>query len=479
MLEGAGVQESTRCSKDHLLEATVEVATPSEGKHGPSLPVEVARENVFPTGNESSLIDSILGEGEEIPAGRFSNSLDHAFAVLVAKADPRPEPATLIRNTVLMLKEEYECQASANGPLQDVESTVVKVLEQGSFVELLGELGKTVPADFDLSELVEVGLKGMVGEPGRGSFVYLLPPSQGEAMLAMIQNRESGKEPGLLGIRADNWPSIDPVPGTPAALAGIEPGDVILSVAGQDVSHITSKGEGVDLLRGRAGEKVTLVVRRGDQKLSFEIRRAGAADEVQHQRIADGTIYMKIPTFEGSGIGKRCKDILTEEVRNRASVFILDLRDNGGGRPEEANAVADLFLDSKILQFYEFVNREPIAIKSNPGELDANVIVLVNRNTHSSAEMLAMALRENDRALLIGEPTAGSLFGKDMVKLQTGHVLIFRCGVTILSPMGKDYTHSGLTPDISIGDEKSSAGDVVLDRAVNLAHTLLQRNGKP
>ncbi|OHB79605.1 MAG: hypothetical protein A2W31_12980 [Planctomycetes bacterium RBG_16_64_10] len=184
-----------------------------------------------------------------------------------------------------------------------------------------------------------------------------------------------------------------------------------------------------------------------------------------------GVVYLRIPLFEGSGIADRVNELICKHVTDATSDIILDLRDNPGGRAEEANAVADIFLDEKYLQIFEFRNGRCIAFKSKPGALDIWVIVLTNRNTASGAEMLAIALRDNHRATVIGQPTAGYLFGKDFAKLSDGRMIVFRSEPTILSPTGKDYSATGLSPDILVDESKCSGEDKILGRAIQLVRT--------
>ena len=122
--------------------------------------------------------------------------------------------------------------------------------------------------------------------------------------------------------------------------------------------------------------------------------------------VAPGVVDIQIPMFEGSSIADRVNELVHKHLADARSGFILDLRDNPGGRAEEANAVADIFLDGKLLQIFQFASGKQIAFKSKPGALNVRLVVLTNRNTASAAEMLAMALHDNHRATVIGEPTA-------------------------------------------------------------------------
>jgi carboxyl-terminal processing protease len=153
-------------------------------------------------------------------------------------------------------------------------------------------------------------------------------------------------------------------------------------------------------------------------------------------------------------------------VANRA--LLLDLRDNPGGRLEEANAIANLFLDRRLLEILELREGRRIAFRAAAGSLPVRVLALVNRHTGSSAEVLAMALRDNSIAVIVGEPTAGFLFGRHFEPLKDGRMLVIRTAPRILSPSGKDYGPGGATPDIPVADERKGQ-DNILERALQEA----------
>jgi C-terminal processing protease CtpA/Prc len=144
------------------------------------------------------------------------------------------------------------------------------------------------------------------------------------------------------------------------------------------------------------------------------------------------------------------------------------LRDNPGGRLEEANAIANLFLDGRLLEILAFRAGRRIAFRAAAGRLPMRVWVLANRQTGSSAEVLAMALRDNSAAAIVGEPTAGFLFGKDLQPLPDGRALLIRTAPLILSPSGKDYVPGGVTPDIPVPDDRKGR-DNMLERALREA----------
>jgi carboxyl-terminal processing protease len=280
----------------------------------------------------------------------------------------------------------------------------------------------------------------------------------------------SAEEPGILGIRLDRWPVASVVPGSSAAEAGLRDGDILVTVDGTDTSSAEILPEQLKLLQGPAGAVSEFTVRRAGQTLTVAIKRASAAAARTHgQELEPGILLIKIPTFEGSGIAEKVKSsVESQKTVDRATV-IIDLRDNGGGRPEEANAVADLFLSDRLLQVCEFRDGTRIAFKSHPGEMDRRVILLTNKQTGSAAEMLVMALRDNSRATAVGEATAGVLFGKDTAELVGGETILFRVAPTVLSPTGRDYSLTGIPPDVAVLATIDDDPDNTLSRALEIA----------
>jgi carboxyl-terminal processing protease len=215
---------------------------------------------------------------------------------------------------------------------------------------------------------------------------------------------------------------------------------------------------------------------RNGKPLAFAVRRASAAHQINASVVNRGVISIKIPLFEASGIAERVEELIRKYLDDDTLSVILDLRDNPGGRAEEANAVADLFLDEKVLQIFLFRNGRRIAFKSKPGALKLPLVVLTNQNTGSAAEMLAIALYDHQRATVIGQPTAGTLFGKDFEKLSDGRMIVFRSEPTILSPTGKDYSEAGLPPDVLVDESSTTGEDKTLAAAIRSLNRSAPKN---
>ena len=433
----------------------------------PSVGVEV-----FVYGNEQALVDSMTKGKEDQAPKHFANSMDHAFAVLLARAHPPPEPGELAEKAVASLCEDLEGRKPNRFPLERRKAWVATVLRARSFESVLRDIEESDPDGPNRHELVASGLKGMLAATG-WRFACVLSDVQAEELMKTMEARKTPKkERGVLGLEIAHWPTVEVVPHMPAAEAGLRNGDVVLQVNGRNVAEIRTTADALKALSGAAGTKISLTVKRRNETLTLEVRRAPyAAARIRASVVSPGVVYIKIPLFEGSGIAAKVNEFIRQHVTDATSDVILDLRDNPGGRPEEANAVADIFLDEKHLQIYQFRNGKRIALKSKPGALDVRVIVLTNHNTGSGAEMLAIALHDNQRATVIGQPTAGALFGKDLEKLENGQMIIFRSQPTVLSPNGNDYSETGLRPDIAVSESRASGMDEILQRAIQFARS--------
>jgi C-terminal peptidase prc len=427
--------------------------------------------DVFLTGREQAVIDMIAKKTVEPVPDRFPNALNHALAVLLAKGCPKPDATRLVRATVESLVKEFERETNGKTGATQQETWVSTISRSKRFDSILKELVALDPHDANQNRLLEAGLNGMCATMGSGA-ACVLSKDQAEEFKKLVNARKTAtEEPGLVGLRLHRWPVVDVMPGGPAAEAGLRNGDVVVAVNGNEAAHARTAQDASKILQGPPGSVVKLVVKRDSTTLTFGLTRAfAAAARVEARQVEPHVLLLTIPTFEGSGIADRVKRLVRARATDQTTAIILDLRDNLGGRAEQANAVADVFLDGRLLQICAFRNGRRIAFRSNPGVLStARVILLTNNNTASAAEMLAMALRDNSRAAVVGEQTAGALFGKDLVELAGGKAIFFRTEPTVLSPTGNDHSRSGIPPDLRVRDLRSKEKDDILLQALELA----------
>ena len=270
---------------------------------------------------------------------------------------------------------------------------------------------------------------------------------------------------------------LEPIPGNPAEAAGILAGDVLLAVDGQQITDEMTVQEVAGLVRGDVGTEVTLTVLHPGAAESVDViieRGDILLPSVAHSLLAeDETIgYIQLTRFSGESSNEVEKAILDLQTRG-ADKLILDLRTNGGGLLEAAVDVTDHFLDGGPIM-YQQVKGEDERVYNATSETvapDIPLVVLVDGGTASSAEIVAGALQDRDRALLVGSaPT----FGKGSVQLvydlsdgSSVHVTASRW----FTPNRHKIDQLGLQPDVlvEITQEAIDNGrDEVLNRAIEL-----------
>ncbi len=423
-----------------------------------------------PTGQETRVLADYQQQvqpGSDPAGSEGPNCIDEAFQILQARAYPQPDPRQLARCSVDALCSEYTRQTGRQVPSAHREAWIWTAIRNRTFQQVLDELAALTPAAGDDEALIAAGLEGLLRGAGPRS-AQLYSPAVASA-LASSRGQNDG-QPGAVGLAVDNWPEIDVLPLGPAYQAGLRDGDVITAVQGRDVSAADSRQAVDRLLAGPVGSTLQINARRGDRRLGVTVRRGSQASLAVRAAVpADGVCYIRIPSFAGPGVGEKVADLVDRAGQAGIRRFLLDLRGNTGGRLEEANAVGDLFLDRRTLQTFSFRVGRRIVFVSRPGRIEADVIVLTNRATASAAEMLAMALRDNGAARIVGEETFGALFARETRTLSNGYAICYRAELTILSPRGDDYSVTGIDPDVAVQDRCQGPADAIYDRAVDLA----------
>lgn len=268
---------------------------------------------------------------------------------------------------------------------------------------------------------------------------------------------------------------LEPIAGNPAEAAGVVSGDVLLAVDGQAIADTMTVQEIAQLIRGEKGTTVTLTVRHpgANEPTEIEIERDDILIPSVSSRIleeAPAIGYIQLTRFSGESSNEVRNAILNLREQG-AEKLIVDVRQNGGGLLDAAIDVADHFLQGGPVLYQESKGQGEQVYEANEEALAAEtpLVVLVDGGTASSAEILAGALQDRDRAMLIGSPT----FGKGSVQLvydlsdgSSVHVTSSRW----FTPNRHQIDQRGLTPDIPVEmtQEAIDAGqDVVLEQAVD------------
>lgn len=265
---------------------------------------------------------------------------------------------------------------------------------------------------------------------------------------------------------------VRPISGQPAEAAGIKAGDLIIGVDGDDITGL-SMDEALLLVRGPRDTEVVITVYRPKEGEEIEIPIIRARFEIpiiESEMVTDDIGYIRLSEFNANATD-RTQEAFVDLVSQGATSLIFDLRDNPGGFLDQSVAVADLFVPQGVV-LYERNNRGlDQTFRADSGDMGEEIplVVLINAGSASASEIVAGAIRDNDRAILIGETTFGKGSVQQLHQLSDGSEL----RVTIArwyTPANVSISEEGVVPDIEVPspDEFTlgGEGDTQLERAI-------------
>ncbi len=250
---------------------------------------------------------------------------------------------------------------------------------------------------------------------------------------------------------------VAPIDGTPAARAGIKPGDVIVSINGKTVQP-DALDTAVKQLRGAPGTKITLGILHADAKAPVTValtRERIHIGSVKTRMLEPGYAYIRISQFQedtAADLDRAIESLQKKHGPLRGAV--LDLRSNPGGLLTSAVGVSDAFLDSgTIVTTKGRLKQADLDFSATPGDLlqGAPMVVLVDNGTASAAEIVAGALKDNRRALLLGQRTFGKGSVQTILPL-TDSTALKLTTARYYTPDGTSIQAAGITPDIALGN---------------------------
>jgi carboxyl-terminal processing protease len=265
-------------------------------------------------------------------------------------------------------------------------------------------------------------------------------------------------------------------PASPAERAGVQAGDVLLRIGSHDVS--TSDVPRVALLlRGTPGTVVAVVIRRGTATRTVRLTRATfSADDVTVERLAGGITRIAVSAFT-RGVGRDVAQAMQAETPRHPRGVVLDLRDNPGGLLDEAVSVASVFLDGGPVVSYEQRGSTPRTLDAfRGGDTTTPLVVLVNPSTASAAEVVAGALQDRNRAVVVGTRTYGKGSVQEPSKLSDGSALELTVG-RYLTPAGRSLDGIGIEPDVLV--PPGAAPEVAERKAIDVITGLVAAIGGP
>lgn len=335
--------------------------------------------------------------------------------------------------------------------------------EEADTYEMLNLFGEVMERA-KVSYVEDVTDKKLIESAINGMLVSLDPHSSYlDTQSFKYMNEQTKGKFGGLGIEVTMESGVvkvvSPIDDTPASKAGIKPGDYITHIDGEQVIGM-SLNDAVDKMRGKIGSKVKLTVRRVNEKpLEFvlkreEIKIQSVKSEIKSKDVA----YIRITSFseDTDKMVEKALKKAQDKLKNNIKGVVIDVRNNPGGLLDQAVNVSDLFLEQGEIVSTRSKNVEDtVKYNAKPGDIAKNlpIVVLVNDGSASASEIVAGALQDHKRAVVVGEKT----FGKGSVQtvIPLGKYGAMRLTTArYYTPSGRSIQATGIVPDIEVKPAK-------------------------
>jgi carboxyl-terminal processing protease len=306
----------------------------------------------------------------------------------------------------------------------------------------------------DEAALVKGAIKGMVEVLKKSGDPYAL--FYGAKSFQEFQELTTGEFSGIgvwLDVKDGDLVVLSVLPNSPALEVDLQPGDVIEAIDGEPVAKMTTD-EAVARIKGKSGTDVDLTVDSGGpEQISFSITRAPIEfPNLRAELTKDDIGYINLVGF-ARGAGKQLHDEVDRLVDDGAEGIVLDIRDNGGGLFSESIDVASVFVEDGVITTYRSPEQEIDYEAKGDAFEDIPVVVLVNGNTASASEIVAGALQDNDRAIVVGSTTFGKGSVQEVIPLSDASALKLTTAA-YLTPDGTNINGDGIEPDVEVpGDQ--------------------------
>ena len=322
------------------------------------------------------------------------------------------------------------------------------------FGEVLEKINKEYVDEINQSESMDSAINGLLQSLDPYSS-YMSPE-----IFQEMQTETSGEFGGLgieVSMEAGVVKVITPIDDTPASKAGIKAGDYIVKINNTQVQG-KSLSEAVDLMRGLVGTDIELTVRRRGVKkaLTFKItREIIEVQSVKSDLLENNIGYIRLTSFNDNSSQQIKKRIKKLKENENLKAFILDLRNNPGGLLSQAIKISDFFLeDGEIVSTKsrkKSENRKWFARKGDITE-GKTLVVLINYGSASASEIVAGALKDHKRAIIIGENSYGKGSVQSIIPLKNKGAIRLTVAKYYL-PSGKSISEVGVRPDIEVNEE--------------------------
>lgn len=329
-----------------------------------------------------------------------------------------------------------------------------------SYLRMLKDVYAFLRGQWDASRLLSDAvltrclIEGQLGALGDDHTHFLTP-----AEYAALEEESYGSFGGIgivVSMRAGKLTVITPMPGTPAARAGILAGDQIVAIDGQLAARLSMK-QAVELMRGPVDSPVELTIRRGGRELSVTVVRAEVkVRDTAHRMLgpdAPGVGYLRISSFMHEALDVEVETALEALADQGMRALVIDLRNNPGGLLTQAHRLADMFVRKGVIVSTRtrIAGESRVLTAANDGdELDIPLAVLINGGSASASEILAGTLEEHGLAVLVGERSFGKGSVQRVMPLDPYGGALALTVATYHLPSGATPHKVGVTPDVIV-----------------------------
>lgn len=376
------------------------------------------------------------------PLARYTSLL--STAVLATALWGAPHAATAAEGAESSTEAEFTAEKGAL-PLDELRT----------FADVFDRIKQAYVEEVDDRDLLENAIQGMLGELDPHS-AYLKPEAYRDLQISTTGEFgglgiEVGTEDGFIKV-------ITPIDDTPAMEAGVKPGDLIIKLDSTPTKGL-DLNEAVRMMRGKAGTTIVLtVLRKGVEKpLEIKIKRAVIqVRSVRSRMVEPGYGYVRLAQFQmntGSDMSKQILQLIQDNGKPLQGL-VLDLRNNPGGVLQAAVEVSDAFIDDGLVVYTQ--GRLPdseMKFHATPGDMlaDIPIVVLVNGGSASASEIVAGALQDHNRAVVMGTTTFGKGSVQTVLPLHNDRALKLTTA-RYYTPGGRSIQAQGIEPDIVVAN---------------------------
>lgn len=361
----------------------------------------------------------------------------------------------------------HNAWAEESSPMSAAEVDAVKanankaplpLTELRTFTEVFDIIKKAYVEDTDDKDLLENAIQGMLSALDPHS-AYLKPEAYEN-----LQVNTTGEFGGLgieVGMEDGFVKVITPIDDTPAAHAGVQAGDLIIKLDSTPVKGLTL-GDAVKLMRGKPGSDIILTIVRDGQDRAQEItvtRAVIKSRSVRSREIEPHYGYVRVSQFQiptGLNVRKAIEKLVAKNEDQALRGLVLDLRNNPGGVLQAAKEVSDVFLDTGLVVYTKGKNsNSEMELRATPGDAlrGAPIVVLINGGSASASEIVAGALQDHKRGVIMGTQSFGKGSVQTVSPLTNGRAIKLTTA-RYYTPNGRSIQAQGITPDIIVENAK-------------------------